>query len=201
MLNNPLIVIDTETGGTNPNEHSLLTVALMVVKNHEIVDFKEWKIKHSTYCVTSKALEINGIDIKQHDKEAMVAKEVAKQINLFISKHCSKQNKGILVGQNTIFDKNFIETFLSSVGSTYLEEFYRLVSRRYIDLMSITAFMNMTGVLDTDGLGLDAVIKELDLPVKARHTALDDAQLTLLGLYKMIQFINPQISLIGESLS
>lgn len=190
MLNDTLIVIDTETGGLDPKEHSLLTLALMVVKNKEVIAQKEWKIKHSTYNTTAKALEVNGIDLVKHDKEATESKVVAEEVLGFLQEHCSKEDKGLLVGQNTIFDKNFLESFFGSMNdSSLVSAYYKLVSHRYIDLMSITAFLNLSGVLYTDGLGLDKVIEALNLDVVARHTATDDARLTWEALSRMTELM------------
>ncbi|PLS19120.1 hypothetical protein CVD28_01560 [Bacillus sp. M6-12] len=190
MLNETLIVIDTETGGLHPKEHSLLTVGLIVVQNLQVVEQKEWKIKHSTYHVTGKSLEVNGINILEFDKEAMDKEQVGKEIMEFLSKYCTKKNKGIFVGQNTIFDKNFLEAFLQSLKDTTRFELYqKIIGHRYIDLMSITAFLNLAEVIDTKGIGLDAVIEKFGLQVEARHTALDDARLTFEGVLQMIQLV------------
>lgn len=190
MLKDTLIVTDSETGGLNPKENSLLTLALMVVKNKEVVAQKEWKIKHDTYNVSAGALEVNGIDLVNHGKEATEAEVVGEEIIAFLEEHCSKEEKGMLVGQNTIFDKNFIEAFFVSLkNKELLRAFYRLVSHRYIDLMSITAFLNLSGVLNTDGLSLDAVIEALNLDVKARHTATDDARLTWEALLRLTELM------------
>ena len=160
MLKDTLIVIDTETGGLNPKDNSLLTVALMVVKNKEVLSQKEWKIKHASYNVTAKAMEVNGINLVEHDEDATEAETVAEEIIELLQEHCSKESKGMLVGQNTIFDKNFLEAFFASLNNKELmSAYYRVVSHRYVDLMSITAFLNLSGVLDTEGLSLDDVIK------------------------------------------
>jgi DNA polymerase III subunit epsilon len=190
LFNETLIFIDTETGGLNPKEHSLLTVALIVVQDNKLVDQKEWKVKHSTYHVTGKSLEVNGININDFHKEAMDKEEVGKEIIHFLSKYCSKKKKGIFVGQNTIFDKNFLEAFLQSLTNKVpFHDYQKIIGHRYIDLMSITAFLNMAGIIETNGIGLDAVIEKFGLQVEARHTALDDARLTKEGLYKMIELI------------
>lgn len=190
MLKDTLIVIDTETGGLNPKENSLLTVALMVVKNKEVIAQNEWKIKHASYNVSARAMEVNGIDLVEHDKEATHAEVAGEEMIAFLEAYCSKEEKGMLVGQNTIFDKNFLEGFFSSLkNKTLMGAYYRLVSHRYIDLMSITAFLNLSGVLDTDGLSLDAVIESLNLEVKARHTATDDARLTWEALLRLTELM------------
>lgn len=193
MENQTLIFIDAETTGLNPKLHNLLTLALMVVKDNKLVAKKEWKIKHLTYHVTEEALKVNGIDINEHDKVAQDKELVGREIIKFLNQHCNPEKRAMLVGQNTIFDKNFLETFLAGLNNERLTAYNKLVTHRYIDLMSITAFLNLAGVIKTEGIGLDAIIKHFDIPVKARHTALDDARMTIEGLYKMIQLLNPNV--------
>lgn len=192
MLNDTLIVFDSETGGLDHKIHSLLTVAFLVIKKNKVVERREWKIKHPTYHVTEEAMKINGIDLKKFDKVAIDKERAGREIVKFLSKHCSKESKGLFVGQNTIFDKNFLETFLSGLMNKELLTTYKeIINHRFIDLISITAFLNMAELLDTKGLGLDKVIDKLQLNVKARHTAMDDAEVTWEALQRMIQLVKP----------
>lgn len=190
MLDDTLVVIDGETGGLDPKVHSLLTLALLVVKNNKIVVRKEWKIKHSTYHITDEAMKINGIDLNTLDRVGISKEQAGREIVKFLSKHCSKESKGLFVGQNTIFDINFLDVLLKSLNDENLyNEYKSLMNHRYIDLISITAFLNMANIIKTDGLGLDKVIEALQLSVKARHTALDDAEVTWAGLQHMIGLV------------
>lgn len=190
MLKDILIFTDVETGGLNPKQHSLLTVAFVIVQNNEVVNKKEWKVKHPTYHVTTNALEVNGIHLVEHDKEAIDREQVGSEMIEFLSQYCSEEKKGILVGQNTVFDKNFIEAFLLGlIDLSNWAEYKKIISHRYIDLISITAFLNMAGVIETEGLKLDNVIKALNLEVKARHTAMDDAEVTWQGMSHMLQLV------------
>ncbi|MDI3234190.1 3'-5' exonuclease [Exiguobacterium antarcticum] len=187
MLNETIVVIDTETGGLDPHQHSLLTVALIVTRNLEIIASQEWKLKHEEYRTTERALEINGIDIKEHDASAMPAAEAIDDMLDFIDHHRQPNERVMLLGQNTIFDKGFLETSVEQAGC--MKRYRSLVSHRYIDLMSITAFLNLTGHIRTEGLGLDAVIASLNIEKEQRHSALGDARMTLKALVDMYKRI------------
>lgn len=193
MKNKILIFIDTETGGLKPYEHSLLTMAILVVKDGQIIDTAEYFIKHKIYNVEEKALEINKIDLREHDAMAQNSYDVANDFITFLKKHCDKNNKGILVGQNIQFDKNFLEAFMYECRGVHdsVLEYNNLISHRTIDLMSITAFLNLAGVLNTNGLGLSDVIKALDIEIEERdrHTALGDIVATYKAFNKMINLI------------
>ncbi len=195
MLNRTLVVVDTETGGLIPTEHSLLTVAFLIVQDMSLVAKREWKIKHKTWNVTTGALGINGINLVEFEKEALDGITVASEMISFLRQYCTEENRGILVGQNTVFDRDFIRFFLERTygvcdGLTYFQWFDKIIDRRYIDLMSITAFMNLASMIDTDGLGLDKVIEVLGIPMEGRHTALGDAISVYEALSTMISKVS-----------
>lgn len=183
MRNETMVVIDTETGGLDPSQHSLLTVALIVTRNLEIIASKEWHLKHEDYRTTERALEINGIDIEAHDASATPATVAISDMLDFMNHHRLPEERIVLIGQNTIFDKQFLEAAVEQSG--HMERYRSIVSQRYIDLMSITAFLNLSGHIKTDNLGLDAVISSLDIQREQRHSALGDARMTLKALVEM----------------
>lgn len=183
MRNETMVVIDTETGGLDLSQHSLLTVALIVTRNLEIIASREWQLKHEEYRVTERALEINHIDIKEHDASATPVAEAIDDMLDFIDRHRQPNERVMLLGQNTIFDKGFLETSVEQAG--HIKRYRSLVSHRYIDLISITAFLNLTGHIRTEGLGLDAVIESLNIEKEERHSALGDARMTLKALVDM----------------
>jgi len=190
MLKDTLLFIDTETGGLDPSTHSLLTVAIGVVKEGNLLELREWSIKHGTYNVTAGAMAVNKINLQEHDAASTDKEAVALEILEFISKYCSKESKGVLVGQNTVFDKNFLEAFFAGLKNrNAIWDYRKIVSHRYIDLMSITAFLNDADVLNTPGLKLDDLISELGLKAESRHTAIDDVRVTYEAYCKMLDLV------------
>ncbi|MEQ8198765.1 MAG: exonuclease domain-containing protein [Clostridiaceae bacterium] len=190
MLKDTLLFIDTETGGLDASTHSLLTVAIGVVQERKLLELREWSIKHGTYNVTAGAMAVNKINLLEHDAASTDKEAAALEILEFISKYCSKESKGVLAGQNTMFDKNFLETFLAGLKNrNAIWEYRKIVSHRYIELMSITAFLNDAGVLNTPGLKLDDLISESGLKVQSRHTAIDDVRVTYKAYCKMLDLI------------
>ena len=188
MRNETIVVIDTETGGLDPLHHSLLTVALIVTRNLEIISSKEWHLKHEDYHTTERALEINGIDIEMHDASATPAAEAISDMLDFLDHHRLPEERVVFFGQNTIFDKQFLEEAVEQSG--HIKRYRSIVSHRYIDLMSITAFLNLTNHIKTNNLGLDAVITSLGVEQEQRHSALGDAHMTfkaLVSMYKILK--------------
>ncbi len=66
-----LLFIDTETGGLNPDKHSLLSLAMVVWEDMEIIDSQELLINDGKLSVTEEALSINKIDIEKHKQSAI----------------------------------------------------------------------------------------------------------------------------------
>lgn len=190
MFNPTLIFIDTKTGGTSPIRHSLLTVAFLVVQNNEIVNQKEWKIKHSTYQVTAKALEMNQIHLSQFDQEAIEKEQAGQEMIQFLSQYCSEENKGMLVGRNTTTDISFLEAFFKSlIDLTPYETYTKIISHHSVDIISITAFLSLAGIFSPDDLSLDAILEKLSIKPMTGHPSLDDAGATFEEYSKMLDLV------------
>lgn len=188
MMDQTIIVTDVETGGLDFEKHSLLTVSMIATRGLQVIETKEWVIKHREYNVTAKALMINGIDIVEHDNGATKAHEVASEICQFIERvRKDDEEKVMFFGQNTAFDMAFILKLM--VDCFALGTFNTLVSHRRLDLMNFTAFLNLTGHIKTESLSLDHVIEALDIHVPERHTASGDAWATWHALKVMIRMV------------
>jgi len=88
-----LLFIDTETGGLDPDKHSLLSLAMVVWEDMEIIDSQEILINDGILSVTKEALSINKIDIEKHKQSAMTSSQAMDAIFLFIGKHFPGQGK------------------------------------------------------------------------------------------------------------
>lgn len=128
-----LLLFDCETGGTDPEVHSLLTVTMVkTVKKtwydaeelnkhteYVVTDLIDLKIKHENYCVQPEALAINKIDlVKHHMDPAAVTPEEAERIirdflvqysNVNTSQMFQNALHWIPMGWNISFDIEFLE--------------------------------------------------------------------------------------------
>ena len=76
-VDNRLVFIDTETGGTDPHKHSLLSIGIVVWdKTLGIIAEKEYFVKNTRYYVTKEAQKINKFDRKMHNAVAKEPKEI-----------------------------------------------------------------------------------------------------------------------------
>lgn len=111
------VVIDIETGGTNPETDALLEIAAIIIEmdqdgkllptkliNDHIIPFRGANID-------SKALEVNQIDPDHPFRFAISEKEALSKLFTIISKYVQKNDcqKGVLVGHNAWFDLYFLK--------------------------------------------------------------------------------------------
>src|SRR5690606_25809510 len=84
--------LDVETGGTVVGKHSLLTLYICVINEEfQVIDELDLKLKpdDGNYVVDREALEINGINLDEHDKDpATVTYSVGRRMFLeFCKRH------------------------------------------------------------------------------------------------------------------
>lgn len=174
MAKNNLVIIDTETGGLSPREHSLLTIGMVFVKDGEIRHKKEWFVKHDVYNVSAKAMEINGINLVEHDRKAQPIEDIRKEFHR-IMEEIYPISKPSVVGHNISFDIGFVhEQFMEK------RIFEGYVTHRNIDTAGIARFLIDAGIIKMTKADLTSLIKYyLDgSPSEDRHTALYDAEKT-----------------------
>ena len=178
-----ILFIDTETGGLNPDKHSILTIALAVYDGKNIIELKEIAIQQREYVVTAKALEINNINLVEHDKSAISTKDAVNEIIQFIKANFLEE-KPVIAGHNIEFDYKFIDKLFLSER----EYLWKYVSHRKIDTCSLINYLMLTGKIQIESASLDSAIKYFNINTASRHTAKDDVIATI-DLYKNINRI------------
>ena len=182
-----LLFIDTETGGLNPEEHSLLSLALVVWEDMEIIDSKEILINDGKLSVTDEALAINHIDIEKHKITALSPSRAMDEIFLFINKYFPGTKKITLAGHNVQFDINFLRLFFTG----NYEDFSKYFSHRIIDTSSILYYLYLTGYIKYRATSSDEAFELFEIKVKNRHTALGDALATAKLFNKLLYLTRP----------
>jgi DNA polymerase III alpha subunit (gram-positive type) len=186
-IDNPkYFLFDTETGGIR-KEMSLLTLYGHILDdNLNILDTIDLKIKpdDGVYHVNAQGLEINKINIVEHDRIAKPLSEVKTRFKNYIC-GWSLNQKLTPIGHNVRFDVKFVKTHL-------LEDWDRYFDRRHIDTASIGKFLALSGIvpkLKTYSLSEMAKALMIDVNEDSRHEARFDADLTLNVLRNMTQLI------------
>lgn len=179
-------LFDTETGGVR-KEMSLLTLyGYILDESLNVLDTIDLKIKpdDGIYRLNAAGLEMNRINIVEHDK---VAKSVSEVRTLFKNYICgwSLNQKLTPIGHNVRFDVKFAKTHL-------LEDWDRYFDRRHIDTASVGKFLALTGFvpkLNTYSLSEMALAMMIDVDESKRHEANYDADLTLKVLQNMTNLV------------
>lgn len=182
-----IIFFDTETGGTNPDKHSLLSVGMVAWNRKDgIIDRCEVFLKSDTYSFTQKAIELNKFDRVEHDAVAVPHDYAVDVIRGFCIKNAGKKEEIQIAGHNIQFDV----AFLTKLFKEQNRSFSSLFSHRMIDTFSILKFLNDAKKIDINPISSSNAFKLFNIKVDKRHSALGDAAATAElyeALIKMIE--------------
>jgi DNA polymerase III subunit epsilon len=181
-----LLFIDTETGGLDPDKHSLLSVGMVVWEDRQIIDSTEILLNDGILSVTAEALAINKIDIEKHKQSALSPSRAMDEILSFIGKHFPGQGKITLAGHNVHFDAAFLKSFFSASN----KDFSQFFSHRIIDTSSILYYLYLAGRIKQRAISSDEAFALFDIKVEGRHTALGDAIATAKLFTKLLSVDN-----------
>lgn len=185
-LKRPYLFLDTETGGLDPEQHSLLTVGLVVGNEGEVRQSLELAIRHEPYRVSGPGMKVNRIDLVKHHATALEATEALSVLDIFLMQHFPCAHEPItLVGHNVGFDRAFLQVWMESQGRRFEPRF----SHRVIDTHSVASLLRDAGRLPLEKLSSDSLFAHfgIQVPEEARHTALGDALATFELYWKLVE--------------
>lgn len=191
MPNNKLLVIDTETGGLDSNEQSILSFGAVVLEGGKIIDSIEVFINENPIIATPQALAVNKIDLEWLRKNGISPLAAVTNIAAFVTMHFGR-TKAKLGGQNIGFDLGFAKRLWRLVyGDSFMQVWEKLFSHRTHDTMHVLRFLGAAGVLPSAGGDLESAADFLgiDLSDFKRHSARDDARLTAMVLVGLIDYV------------
>ncbi|WP_067924064.1 3'-5' exonuclease [Alicyclobacillus shizuokensis] len=178
-----LLFIDTETGGLNPDKHSLLQVAMQLYDGENEHEPFTLFIKHEEYVVTEEAMRINGLSLSDINKYGFTPTEAVSQILSWIREMDLMKEKPTLAGHNIHFDRRFLQKLFRD-GSCDLDNFF---SYRTLDTASVIRFLKDAEILPADFPdGLHDAAKALGIRVVDAHTAIGDVRVNI-QLYKRLK--------------
>lgn len=185
-MSNKILFIDTETGGINPQQCSLLSIGLVVWSNKEIIDKKEIFINHKIFKVTSEALKINKIDLSNFKEIGIEPKKAINEIIDFCLLHFKNEMPITIGGHNVNFDINFLKQFFEENNICYNKYF----SHRVIDTASILKYLYYSNVLNEDLSSSNKAFSFFNINIAKRHSSLGDALGTAELFTKLIDIVN-----------
>lgn len=171
----PVVFIDTETGGTDPARHSLLTIGLVTLSGGEPTRPLHLRLRHERYEVDPEAMAVNGIELEAHHAGALPPEEVVRQVR----DYAAGAGRVLLGGHNFGFDLGFLRPLLPDL--------FRLFRRGPLDTKVIAQFLIHAGLLPRRAsTTLHGLAGHLGIEFAA-HDALEDARATALVYQRMLE--------------
>jgi len=185
-----VLCIDTETGGLDPEKHSILSIAAIVgdLDTGEKFETFYTLVKSPTYNVTPKAMEVNKLNLDECKKDGLEPSEIAiKLMDMWTGHGCS-----IIAGHNVTFDKRMLA---SQIFNCSLSEFESNFTYRILD--SITISMLFAGTEAKSGNSLKQLCEAWNIKSNNPnyHNALYDADICfdLLSKFRRTVFKNSEL--------
>lgn len=174
-----VLVIDTETGGLNPEVHSILSVGAVVWEDGQLGKELEVFIVEPQLIVDPEALAKNRIDIVKHCEKALAPVDAMNCLWDFLEQNYPELKSGkqvTLVGHNVSFDVSFLKRLCRLADVRFRD----LFSHRTIDTASVLRFLMLANKIALTSAGSDEAFKFFGIPIDPnhRHTALGDARAT-----------------------
>ena len=180
------LVIDTETTGLSPNIHKTLTVGMLLVDvEHdflEILNSNHIFIKQNNCAVDPEAIEVNKINLEEHNKTAVEPKLACRQINNFIDKN--ELHETTLLGHNISFDKGFIRELFHQGNSI------PKLNPVYIDTMHLWNRLKYRGIIPWSfNSKLGTLAQYFKINHTKSHDALADCHITAKVYQNLLKLI------------
>jgi oligoribonuclease (3'-5' exoribonuclease) len=139
------LFIDNEMGGLEKDKHSLLTVCLIATDNNfSIIDELYLMIKpdDGIYRVCATAMEVNKIDLVEHDRLAILSKQAGTLLYDWLRElTVDGKEKLTVVGHGVYGDVEWITYHLINRGS-----WEKFTSYRKMDTQAICQFLKTCGM-------------------------------------------------------
>jgi len=180
------LVVDTETGGLDCKEHSILSIAGVILTPDEGCDpcfdllINEEEIKY-----IDKALEINKISLNEVKSRGFSPNIAVGMIRGALDTALGTDRRPIqLVAHNAPFDLGFIRRLYRLAGEDFKADF----RDRALDTCSVLQFLMISGKVSGFRASADTLFKAagVEIPENKRHTAMGDAWATAKSLQVLI---------------
>lgn len=179
------LVIDTETGGLDPLEHSLLSIAgVLWVPGQEPKPLFNLYIKEPKIVAEAEALAVNKVEVQEIIQHGYTPDQAVTCIRSHIREQFGKDGKAMLAGHNIGFDISFLKRLYRFAQAEYSEDY----SHRSLDTSSILSFLMCGGHMEFGSPKSDYLFDfcNVEVPDNLRHTAMGDAQATADSLNVLI---------------
>lgn len=190
-----LLVIDTETGGFDPNVHAICSLAAVVVNQGSVEDSFYVLIKDPTGEIDMErtenkrpAFEVNGLNEDVLEEEGYTPLAAVSMLEAMLQRH-DMRDRVMLAGHFVSFDIGFLKRLYRLAGANYENRF----SHRALCTQTGALLLEQAGRIDLPGgsASLDNLARYFSVPLDRErgHNALNDAHATACVLQKMLEKI------------
>ena len=201
-INNTFFVLDTETGGLDPQKASLMQIAGVILKNGEVVyEYQSLvKSKDGKYMCNDFARRLHGITDEEINENDKLPQEIIGDFKQIQDTFFDGEPMTI-IAHNPAFDIAFLKQMFVDAGidiqstiSNSPYEYSNLFSRNVIDTATMALILRLQNKIDFDRCSLDNIIKFYEIPNNAqqRHSALYDAEQTAIAFLCMLEDLSSQ---------
>lgn len=173
-----LLVIDTETGGLDPDRDSLLSLAAVVWREGQLVADTQIFVNEPEPRITPDSIAVHGIDPTWLQAHGHSPCQAVQEFERFVHAHFSRFDRGdvLLAGHNVAFDVAFLKRLYRLAGVHY-PAFY---SHRLLDTAALGLFFILSGHLPSGVAKSDELFGYFQIAFgrNRRHSALGDARAT-----------------------
>ena len=180
------IAFDCETGGLT-TEFDLLTAHFLVLdENYNLIEELGLALKpmDRDYKVEQGAMDVNKINLVEHDKIAISYEEGAKKLKELLKKYkpARKRTWFKAIGQNIPFDIRFIAHYLlggfDPFNPTKAIETVG-INKGLLDTHSLTVFLKQFGYLPDELGSLTSLVGHFGIKTEEFHTCRGDILMTV----------------------
>lgn len=172
------IVLDVETGGLNPKEHSILEISGILWKPGKVIKpiFDTYICEENISCIP-KAMEINQIDLNKVKQLGKSPNEAVKSIRKKMDTVLGPERKPTkIIAHNSSFDYGFLQRLYNLANENINEDFYG----RTVDSASILEFLMLVNHVGGNRASADVLFETTNNQLKnnERHRSYYDALAT-----------------------
>jgi DNA polymerase-3 subunit epsilon len=169
-LRTNIVVLDTETGGLNPLQHSIMTIGLVDWTGTRTLDLT---VAEAVIHTNPRSLLVNGLDPAQVAAEGLSPVDACATIDAWL---LELDHPVMIAGHNVAFDMAFMRRLYDQAGLPVPNAF----SHRTLDTHTLLYALAIAGKVPTDARSSDGAFAHFGVapPEALRHTALGDALAT-----------------------
>jgi|11_taG_2_1085331.scaffolds.fasta_scaffold73806_2 DNA polymerase III epsilon subunit-like protein len=172
------IVLDVETGGLDPDKHSILEISGILWKpGRKIQPAFDCYVKEENIVTVPRAMEVNQIDLNKVSKHGRTPKEAVKYIKNRLDEVLGVERRPVkILAHNANFDYSFLKRLYNLAGEKTHQDFYG----RTIDSASILEFLMIVDHIKGNRASADVLFESTNNQIKdeERHRSYYDALAT-----------------------